>query len=95
MFYKNYLKLISDKVAAGMVNQSCYKFLRQDLLLNFFSVWVVNYKINQEKYRISESDNNFVGLLTASYKHECYFILFLGKVRFYLYKHMLKNWFKR
>lgn len=95
VFYKNYLKLISDKVAAGMVNQSCYKFLRQDLLLNFFSVWVVNYKINQEKYRISESDNNFVGLLTASYKHECYFILFLGKVRFYLYKHMLKNWFKR
>lgn len=95
VFYKNYLKLISDKVASGIVNLSCYKFLRQDLLLNFFPVWVANYKINRKKYQISESDSNLVGLITASYKHECYFILFLGKVRFYVYKQMLKNWFKR
>ena len=95
VFYENYLKLISDRVASDIVDLSCYKFLRQDLLLNFFPVWVANYKINRKKYQISESDSNLVGLITASYKHERYFKLFLGKVRFYVYKQMLKTWFKR
>ena len=95
VFYKNYLKLISAKVASGIVDLSCYKFLRQDLLLNFFSIWVANYKINQKKYQISESDGSLDTLITESYKHEYYFILFLFKVRFYVYKKMLKNWFRR
>ena len=91
VFYKNYLKLISDKVESGVVDQSCYNFLRKDILLNFFSIWVVNHKLNKQKYRMSTCEENLEDLVAAEYKNESYFIFYFCKVRFLLYKQKLKE----
>lgn len=91
VFYKNYLKLISDKVESGVVDQSCYNFLRKDILLNFFSIWVVNHKLNKQKYRMSTCEENLEDLVAEEYKNESYFIFYFCKVRFLLYKQKLKG----
>lgn len=95
VFYKNYLQLLKNKVECGIVDQSCYNFLRKDLLLNFFSLWITNYRIDKQKYHTAVSEDNIEDLITRVYKKESYFILFLCKVRFLLYKQKLKNLIKR
>ena len=95
VFYKNYLQLLKNKVECGLVDQSCYSFLRKDILLNFFSLWITNYKLNKQKYQTDPSEDNIEDLITRAYKNDSYFVLFLCKVRFLLYKQKLKNLIKR
>ena len=95
VFYKNYLKLINDRVECGTIDQVSYNFLRKDLLLNFFSIWITNYKLNKQGYRISKTEENIEYLVTAEYKNEDYFICYRYKLRFCLYKQILKRFIKR
>ena len=95
VFYKNYLQLLKNKIECGIVDQSCYNFLRKDILLNFFSLWMTNYKLDKQKYHTTASEDNIEDLITRAYKNDSYFILFLCKVRFLLYKQKLKNLIKR
>ncbi len=95
VFYKNYLQLLKNKIECGIVDQSCYNFLRKDILLNFFSLWITNYNLNKQKYHTAASEDNIEDLITRAYKNDSYFILFLCKVRFLLYKQKLKNLIKR
>ena len=95
VFYTNYLQLLKNKIECGVVDQSCYNFLRKDVLLNFFSLWITNYKLNKQKYHTAASEDNIEDLITRAYKNDSYFVLFLCKVRFLLYKQKLKNLIKR
>ena len=95
VFYKNYLELLKGRVDSGDVDQVCYNFLRKDLLLNFFSVWIANYKLNKQGYHISKTEENMEDLVTAEYQHEDYFKCYRYKLRFCLYKQILKRFIKR
>lgn len=95
VFYTNYLQLLKGGVECGVIDQACYDFLRKDLLVNFFSVWIANCKLEMHGYRILEVDKNIEDMLAIEYKEAAYYIWYRCKLRFYLCKQGLKRFIKK
>lgn len=80
VFYENYLKLYDPYISKQLITQKTITYLRKDLLMNFFSNWVICYYINEDRFIIR--DNKFIRKLCIQYIKEYYFIIFFIKILF-------------
>lgn len=72
VFYVNFLGFLRFYVTQGKISSECYEAVRKNLLLDFFSQWIVNWMINQNQFRFSK-DENLKELVENAYKNEVYF----------------------
>ncbi len=71
VFYVNFLELMNRYVDNKDISLACYEKLRKDLLLKFFSKWIINYQFNDGEYIFS--DENLKELVENQYKKEKYY----------------------
>ncbi len=71
VFYTTFLGFLQECVDAGTISNECYQRVRKDLLLEFFSTWIVNTTVRPENYRLS--DENLKKLVEKEYCNESYF----------------------
>lgn len=89
VFYETFLGFIKPMVEEGEISVDTYENLRKDLLLDFFSSWVVNKEYYTDKYIFS--DENLKQLLEDSYKREPYFREYKRKVNRMLLKGIIRK----
>ncbi|MCR4734719.1 MAG: glycosyltransferase [Treponema sp.] len=73
IFYKNYFSLLDEIFEKNPISPKCYNWLRKDLLYNFFSNWLVSYKLQKHK---PKEEKTLTSLVFSEYKKEKYFIMF-------------------
>ena len=84
VFYINYLGFIRNYINNG-ISQTCYDWLEEDLLFNFYTDWMIQYKLHNNHLEYSKSENLLLNIYN-SYKNKSYY----KKFKIYLYKHYLK-----
>lgn len=92
IFYKNYFFLLDEFFQKYPISFDCYEWLRKDLLVNFFTNWLILYKLQKQK---PTDDVNLVQLVFNEYKNDKYFVKFIiyfnAKFLFFKIKKILKN----
>ena len=71
VFYDTFLGFLTGYLEAGKISKECYAWVRKDLLLNFFSAWIVRWKLDRDRYVFS--DENLQGLVEKAYRNESYY----------------------
>lgn len=90
VFYENYLGFMQDYCNSGTISKDCYDFLKKDLLMNFFSVWVSNYLVQRKNY-IYNNEEDLYSLIKNAYKKEHYYPRFLIKLHYLNLKKRVKS----
>ena len=89
VFYDNFLGFIRRYVDNGDLLEDTYEGLRKNLLLDFFSEWVVNKRLYAENFIFSDED--LEELIYEAYRKESYYKYY----RFILFIRMFKETIKK
>ena len=73
IFYENYFRLIDEIIDKNPISQKCYEWLKKDLLFNFFTHWLILYKLQEHK---TQEECSLTKLVLNAYKKEYYFPFF-------------------
>jgi abequosyltransferase len=57
VFYINYLSILKTFSDRGVFSQTCYDYLKKDLLLNFFPQWIVNWQLQEKSLNYSKEED--------------------------------------
>jgi glycosyltransferase involved in cell wall biosynthesis len=93
VFYKNYLGLYQQYLTEQVLSKNVYKYLRKNLLFDFFLLWIVNFHFYQNKYEIS-TDDDIAKLILREYQHDTYYFYFCLKLRINVLKKYIKKFIK-
>ena len=85
VFYETFLSFLQPYIESGKISKQCYEGLRKNLLLNFFTEWIVRKEMASNYYRFSDEDLR--GLIESAYRNETYYIDYKIK----LYRLRLKS----
>ncbi|AEE16252.1 glycosyltransferase family 2 protein [Treponema brennaborense] len=90
VFYENYLGFIKAYVSKGLVSQSCLDFLEEDLLFNFFPIWLYKFE-RQDKCLDYLKDENLFELVLNAYKGKKYYRKFIFRYNFFKIKQFIRK----
>ena len=82
---ETFLSFLQPYIESGKISKQCYEGLRKNLLLNFFTEWIVRKEMASNYYRFSDEDLR--GLIESAYRNETYYIDYKIK----LYRLRLKS----
>ena len=57
VFYTNFLSLLIPYVKNGIISETSYEEIRKDLLFNFFTDWIIEWELGNNKLQYSEEEN--------------------------------------
>lgn len=87
VFYKNYMGFIKQYQNERLISDYTCRYLRKDILLNFFSVWTASMGVNKDQYIVS--DENLKELIKEEYKKEKYYYIYWLKMHGNILKYKL------
>ncbi len=71
VFYETFLGLLQGYVDSGAISGECYEGVRKELLMKFFTEWIVLWELDRNQFVFSEE--NLRGLVEEAYRNEPYF----------------------
>lgn len=89
VFYTNLLERFVSYVNRGLISKGTYEKIKKDLLLNFFSNWIVEFRIHPKLY--IEGNEELGKCIRDTYKNESYYGLYKWEVFIRLIKGRLRN----
>ncbi len=89
VFYENFLGFLDEYRERELITKECYEKIREELLLDFFSTWVVNFENYPYKYEMS--NENLKELIKKEYYNEKYYRKYEKRVLIRSLKERLKK----
>jgi glycosyltransferase involved in cell wall biosynthesis len=93
VFYENYLGLYQPYLTSHILSEKTFRYLKKQLLFDFFLLWIINSLCEQEKYLLA-SNEKIEYLIFNAYHNEWYYILFWFKLRLLILKRNVKKFLK-
>lgn len=75
VFHDNYLGFIKPYLKNNLISQQSFAYLEKNLLFDFFTNWLINYNINQDKFIYSNTEELQKAIFTE-YRDKRYFKIF-------------------
>lgn len=92
IFYENYFSLLDEIFEKNPISNNCYKWLKKDLLFNFFTNWLVLYKLQKPK---PKEEKSLTSLVFSAYRMESYFPIFYCKYLIKLFTKIAREFAKK
>ena len=89
VFHDNLLGFIRPHLESGEISQECYERLRRSILMDFFTVWMYNLRMNPDQYVVSDED--LPQLLKEAYGKEDYYKEFTRRLRSMIIKTKIRG----
>lgn len=71
VFYKNYLAFMEVYWKDGVLTEDTYLYLKKEIGINFFALWIPNLEVNKDKY--TTNGENLRELVKREYMREPYY----------------------
>ena len=94
VFYENYFTLYEPYFDNGMLTQNDREYLEKDLLLNFFPVWCVMWKLQNSSLQYSETED-LCKKIYDQFKDKPYWKAYQNKCNKLMIKLRIKGFLKR
>lgn len=89
VFHDNLLGFIRPHAEAGEISPGCYERLRKSILMDFFTIWMYNLRVNPDQYVVSDEDLPL--LLKEAYGKEDYYKEFTRRLRSMIIKTKIRG----
>lgn len=76
IFYKNYFEILNYFMIQGFISCECIKWLKKDLLFNFFTFWIIKWEEKNSGYQYSENEN-LKEVILKEYENEKYYSVYM------------------
>ncbi|QTQ14524.1 glycosyltransferase family 2 protein [Treponema parvum] len=90
VFYIEQFNIYSEYLARHIISKSTYDYLEKDILFGFFIEWVINQKINKDKFIFNEYDD-LDSLINITYNCKDYYKHYRRKLGFQIFIRHIKN----